>query len=265
MHLVRGEFWVYGDEHVRVCWQSLMGFGKGNLSRSEPCYALAASGRSDDAVLGKAVRQLVRAVRGGGSGGGGAESRENDGAAAAAAVVDASHAEHLHLAPYEAAYLLLDERVLRIAEHPDAVTEAQIWAVLLRLHAAEPHAWAVFLRQYAAYRAYRLAGWAPHSGCKYGADFVLYRFQRTRVRHAHAPYAVLVRREGTRVEGEWIALQNKLRLTKQVAKRLVVCEVGWDGAADAWRPWLDGVRVREVQVDRWTADNKRGKNANEGW
>ena len=232
--LVDGEFWVVQPAHVRLCWQSLMGFGKGNLSRSEPVYARVVTGRVDSGSLGKAIRGMVRAV------GGSSQARD-------------PHVEHLHLAPYEAAYLVFDERLLIVSGLEGAPA---LWEYCRGR-------WPEFLRQYAVYRAYRRAGWALHSGCKYGADFVLYRFQRARARHVHAPYTVLVRRHDEPVQRRWIALQNQLRMTKQVAKRLVYVSLDDAAVRHCERErerWLAGVQLREVLVDRWTAENKRGKN-----
>eukprot|EP00166_Cyanidium_caldarium_P000529 ctg_1206.g419 len=185
-----------------------------------------------------ATRGMVRAV------GGNSQARD-------------PHVEHLHLAPYEAAYLVFDERLLIVSGLEGAPA---LWEFCRGR-------WPEFLRQYAVYRAYRRAGWALHSGCKYGADFVLYRFQRARARHVHTPYTVLVRRHDEPVQRRWIALQNQLRMTKQVAKRLVYVSVDDTAVRHCERErerWLAGVQLHEVLVDRWTAENKRGKNEEPG-
>lgn len=233
-HLIDGEFWVNDAESIRICWQSLMGFGKGNLSRSEPLFAQVVRGQVNVSTLGKAVRSMVRS--------GALQDSKID-----------PDVEHLHLAHYEAAYLVLDERVLHVMGWDE---DNDVWNGCRRLSGE-------FAHQYAAYRAYRLAGWAPHSGCKYGADFVLYRFQSSQSRHVHAPFTVVVRSHDEPAERRWIAVQNQLRMTKQVAKKLVFIEVDSSSVRDHEddRPrWLEGVQLREMVMDRWTADNKRGKN-----
>lgn len=224
--LVGGEFWVTDPASVQLCWQSLMGFGKGNLSRSRPVYGELLRGHVDQAHLGRALRNMVR------SGYFGSGQGQTD-------------VEHLHLAPYEAAYLAFDEQFLTVAGFENSNALWSYYASSSKEH----------LRQYAAYRAYRLAGWAPHSGCKYGADFVLYRFRATQGRHTHAPYAVIVRETDEPIHQRWIAVQNQLRLTKQVAKRLVYVEVSMSTEVEVLQDrerWLETVSLHEVLVDRWT-------------
>ncbi|BAM81323.1 probable tRNA splicing endonuclease subunit Sen2 [Cyanidioschyzon merolae strain 10D] len=224
--LVGGEFWVTDPVSARLCWQSLMGFGKGNLSRSRPVYGELVRGAVDHVHLGRALRSLVRAGH-------------------FAARTDKEDVEHLHLAPFEAAYLAFDEQFLTVKGFENTQS---LWTYFVSL--PKEH-----LRQYAVYRAYRHAGWAPHSGCKYGADFVLYRFRASEGRHSHAPYAVLVRSANERIHQRWIAVQNQLRLTKQVAKRLVYVEVSMSTAMEHLQHrerWLQTVCLHEVLVDRWT-------------
>jgi tRNA-intron lyase len=224
--LVDGEFWVTDPASVRLCWQSLMGFGKGNLSRSRPVYGELLRGEIDQAHLGRALRSVVRS-------GYFSSGREQ------------ADVEHLQLAPYEAAYLVFDEHFLLVDGFD---TSEALWSYYASTSKE-------LLRQYAAYRAYRRAGWAPHSGCKYGADFVLYRFRTVQGRHSHAPYAVVVRDAGEPIHSRWIAVQNQLRLTKQVAKRLIYIEVAMSTAEDDLSDrerWLQTISLNEVLVDRWT-------------
>lgn len=221
--------WVTGTSAMASVWRVDDAYGKGNLSRSAPTYAHATDEAS---TKGKAARQLIALER----------AEENASAR--------DGAEHLQLTLVEAFHAaFVAGRLTLSTMEGTSLNEGDAWDLFAR---KLPR----FRELFAAYARYRSTGWMARSGLKYGVDWVLYRLgQRA---HAHAPYCVVIRFGGDgeekRLESSWIRTQNKLRLVKNVAKSLVITEVGFEDGfvPTSWREAVETVSIMETTCDRWT-------------
>lgn len=268
-------------------WDGTGGYGKGSLSRGGPFFALAdtAVAAASVGTKGRALRNLSSLEA--------AAATTPDGAASAAAVERAAQrraVEHLALGLPEAYHAAFEAAPPRLRIHPlvrggsgsagllpaaEPLDAAAAWATFCGRSAGG----AAFAAAYASYRFYRGSGWAPRSGAKYGVDWVLYKVGAAR--HAHASFCVVLSARGLPVGGtppvgqgeggggscepldaSWVAVQNRLRLVKNVAKTLLYTEVV-DPAAPGGRvtpagvadrdAWLARATVVELRIDRWTA------------
>lgn len=124
------------------------------------------------------------------------------------------------------------------------------------------YTWNLFCKQcdrfpltFVAYSRYRATGWLPKSGLKYGVNWVLYPFKR--YAHTHAPYCIILQfSDSTRdvlLERSWIAVQNRLRLVKNVAKTLVIARIHAEKVdfSSSISNTFSSVKVSELTVDRW--------------
>lgn len=199
--------------------------GKGNLSRSAPCY----NNVRDDTLKGRAMRQLIEL-----EGGGVLEDRAN--------------VEHIQLSLNEAYYAAFVEKRLTIFLKGVELDASRAWRAFCSR--CESFPWT-----FVAYSRYRTVGWLPRSGLKYGVDWVLYPAKTKR--HTHSPFCVVLRfgRSGqVRMDRSWIGLQNRLRLVKNVAKTLVIAEVFVDKDVDfsaSVKHAFRAVKVNELTIDRW--------------
>lgn len=232
-YVVADSVWITGAGDMAEIWDISDGYGKGNLSRSEPLYATAdGKGISKH---GRAARQLMAleksrnvSVR--------EEGREN--------------VEHLQLSFVEAFHAAFVACKLRIIGAKGEVLndELQAWRLFCTCDK-------YFARKYAAYSHYRRSGWLPRSGLKYGVDWVLYR-TGTR-HHAHAPYCVVLSLDPKPLEPNWIRLQNKLRVVKNVAKNLIAARVHLpitdQQFPESPEEAVDLVRISELTIDRWVS------------
>lgn len=209
---------------------TLSGFGKGSLSRTIPVFGTDAP----EAFRGKAARQRAKATRKREA----LETNANEVDSSepcleipfaknsvavdmcrllSSPVMDNPLEEHLQLCLWEAFYASFISKKLRILDASDSVTEwtdpNETYAYFCRLDSKFPYYLAV-------YCYYRQRGWSPHSGLKYGTDFVLY--YGTVENHIHSPFCVLVdihkddSYDNCLLDKSWISLQNRLRLVKQV-------------------------------------------------
>ncbi len=227
--------WVMNPEHMNILWTISDAYGKGNLSRSAPTYS-----SSIDTTLtkGKAARQLIALEKQESKSTGLQSSRDG--------------IEHLQLTLVEAYYATFHAKKMelftRIGEPLDDAS--RVWEIFSK---QLPQ----FAERFAAYSHYRATGWMPRSGLKYGVDWVLYPLGFEK--HSHAPYCVIVScsayQKTIRVETTWIRLQNKLRLVKNVAKTLIVAQVGFDEGFEpsGWEDAIRNLRISEITVDRWVA------------
>ncbi|GAB0489905.1 hypothetical protein MMPV_001131 [Pyropia vietnamensis] len=269
-------------------WDGTGGYGKGSLSRGGPFFALADTAVAAAAVgtKGRALRNLSFLE---------AAAAPAGGAAVVQRAAQRRAVEHLALALPEAYHAAFEADPPRLRIHPlertggggtgglvpaaAALDAATAWAIFCSRSADG----AAFAAAYAAYRFYRAAGWAPRSGAKYGVDWVLYKVGAARHAHAsfcvvlsarglpagtpsdgHTPTSTAVRKGGgcAPLDATWVAVQNRLRLVKNVAKTLLYTEVA-DPAAPGGRvvaaavadrdAWLDRAAVVELRIDRWTA------------
>ncbi|KAA8494977.1 tRNA-splicing endonuclease subunit Sen2 [Porphyridium purpureum] len=174
-------------------------------------------------------------------------------------VMEVPENEHLQLTLEEAYYAAFEARLLYIFGIEDpakAWLEEDCWAQFCSLDSNFPMA-------FAAYYKYRKAGWAPHSGLKYGADYVLYdhrHLMKTKAHHAHAPYCVrLVYRREDEADTTVLAesapsLYGTLRVTHNVVKKLVLCLVVYPVSGGHLRSASDArscISVRELMFRRF--------------
>jgi tRNA-intron lyase len=235
-HVMAGAVWVVGTDDMSVVWDVADGYGKGNLSRSEPLYAAVTSSKAV-AKSGRAARQLLAL-----------ESNKNrDPIEEQVARRDV---EHLQLTRIEAFHASFVTHRIRLVDGQTGVRLDDMLTVWRSFCAADP----LFAQTFAAYARYRRAGWMPRSGLKYGVDWVLYRAGSNR--HAHSPYCVILTHDGdAAVQSSWIRLQNKLRLVKNVAKNLIAARVRLplDDPQTPESPNLaiECVQLIELTIDRW--------------
>lgn len=232
--LVAGTVWITGQDEMDAVWDVSDGYGKGNLSRSEPVFG-AANNAKAQAKSGRAARQLLTLEKAG---------------VAEVVGADREDVEHLQMSAIEGFHASFEARRIRLVDIEGRRLDDSL-AVWRRLCADDPY----FARQYGAYVKYRRGGWMPRSGLKYGVDWVLYRAGGKR--HAHSPYCVILDFESDRIQPSWVRLQNRLRLVKNVAKNLIAAKVTMD-TGNALIPTspqvaVDSVRITELTIDRWVS------------
>lgn len=225
--------WVTGDEVIFTAWHEAGPLGKANLSRSAPAFSDAAF--TPMALRGRAMRQRL--------------SMENTNGMLNSTRADV---EHLQLSLVEAYHAAFVQRVIQIRDRNGQLLDdpLHVW----RLFCEEDCTFAVMLVAFCRYRA---AGWFPRSGLKYGVDWVLYPTSVTR-KHAHAPYCVRTRvisdHDDVPLDRTWVALQNRLRLVKNVAKTLVIANIVVNGGVEKWNTpheAFKAIKINEVTIDRW--------------
>ena len=118
------------------------------------------------------------------------------------------------------------------------------------------HADPMFPQLYVAYRALRNAGWCIRDGLKFGVDFLLYDPHSGP--EAHSSYGVLVNPpQHTCGERDWLWLQQRIRLTQQTSKALLLCSVDsptdLTGKVTPITPSsVDNLEVRTVMLSAWS-------------
>ncbi|GJQ09801.1 hypothetical protein GpartN1_g1592.t1 [Galdieria partita] len=278
--LIHKSIWITQRNNMMELGSTLSGFGKGSLSRSVPVFGTDAP----EALRGKAAKQRAKISR----------KRESMEVSVLALdpeknqqptvsssqgdflAVDISQLlssptddnlfeEHLQLCLWEAFYASFVTKQLHIFDNTHPNTELtdpdHTYAYFTRLVPLFPYYLSV-------YCYYKERGWSPHSGLKYGVDFVLY--YGLVENHVHSPFCVLVdihnedSLEGCLLEKSWISLQNRLRLVKQVAKQLLLVhvqkpkELPKETLFSCWKSCLS-LEISEMLVERWTPFNKRRK------
>ncbi|KAI0560621.1 tRNA-intron endonuclease [Gracilaria domingensis] len=223
--------WICSDSFVAAAWQRTS-CGKANLSRSAPSYnALVHSQHAN--WKGRAMRQLIQL-----------QASSND--------VDRVNVEHLQLTFVEAFYaaFVTNDIVILDTHSKQPLTDRQrVWSLFCSRSEKFP-------LMFVAYCRYRSAGWLPKSALKYGANWVLYPTKS--YTHTHAPYCVILQfsipGEEPPIALSWIALQNRLRLVKNVAKNLIITRVHAEKEVDFASSISDTfavVKVTELTIDRW--------------
>lgn len=223
--------WVCGERNMRMLWEGTGPIGKASLSRSAPSYSTPEA----DRLRGRALRQLL----------------ELEGQS-----IDSSRlgVEHLQLTLVEAYYAAFVLKKLII--HNQSCGSNSVLSSVAAWRLFCTRGGRTFAPTFVAYCRYRAAGWLPRSGLKYGADWVLY--PASTQRHTHSPFCVILRfnfsNEPCKLDRTWVALQNRLRLTKNVAKTLVIAEITCSSdvrvALDV-RNAFKNVAITELTVDRW--------------
>lgn len=227
--------WIMGQDQILAFWNLHGPCGKANLSRSAPSYN-GHEMMDVASVKGRALRQLLTI-----------EGNQQDGPRGEA---KDDNTEHLQLTLVEAFYLLFVTKclVVRDAKRASLQDAGVVWRMFSERDARFP-------KLFVAYSRYRAAGWLPRSGVKYGVDWVLYPANAKG--HAHAPYCIVLKfeeaAEKTRIDRTWTALQNRLRLSKTVAKNLVIASISVSSEKDllTYEDAFRNVRVTEITIDRW--------------
>lgn len=222
--------WISGEESMRLFWELSGPIGKGNLSRSQPCYSAPAAERGKG---GRAMRQLLEMSD---------NKNKNDGTNVHACEDEDDNDDHIHSTNYnrqnvehlqlsliEAYYAAFALETLTIVIRPPGAsftnsiighTNIESDDVSVKKLECPSKTWRLFGRRIGptfapllvAYTRYRAAGWLPRSGLKYGVDWVLYpapvpsssksktptgegpkRFPKKAYRHTHAPYCVVLK------------------------------------------------------------------------
>mmetsp|Transcript_3995 Transcript_3995/g.7008 ORF Transcript_3995/g.7008 Transcript_3995/m.7008 type:complete len:251 (-) Transcript_3995:475-1227(-) len=172
--------------------------------------------------------------------------------------------QHLQLSLYEAYYAAFDLDVhplLKIlydspdkSKNPSLHTPEVCWNKFREMDKFFP-------QKYVAYHSYRIAGWAPHSGLKFGCDFVLYdqiSLMKTESKHAHAPFCVRFEfiSESTEISilsNDLQAFIAQLRVAHSVVKRYIICQIIYpsESALNSSQEARDSVKLKEIMLKRW--------------
>ena len=125
-----------------------------------------------------------------------------------------------------------------------------------------------FPHQYAVYHHFRSKGWVVKNGCKFGADFLLYKDGPP---FYHASYSVWIRRHfknpGEGYNGEstqtldWTSLSGLNRVTESASKELLLIDMF--GSKDLIHKsttvteYFAAINLQEVLVRRWVASSEK--------
>lgn len=224
---------VYEQDHASNLYEDGC-FGKGILSRGKPCYFSATPNagtkrsrgggdiRGAADVRGQRMEFHTKAAE--------EQPQYSDLRQQRIVSVELTHRiEPLQLSLEEAFYLMdVEDRLsVHVDSHSDSLTGLQCWRAFVDVMGV------LFVYRYVAYCHYRRANWTVRSGLKYGTDFVLYH--RSGPSRFHAQYAVCLQAVsesdlsaaigGTSRFSSFRCLQALSRVTEQVAKGLVVCNV----------------------------------------
>lgn len=132
--------------------------------------------------------------------------------------------------------------------------------------AAFNKAQADFVASYVVYHHLRSRGWVPKSGLKFGVDYLAYRKGPA---YFHSSFSILVRtvdaitlrpvayRQPTR-NLTWPVITNLNRLSGQVAKEVIICNVCIPHDIDFSRPsCLHELAVQQILLRRWIPEKTR--------
>ena len=124
-----------------------------------------------------------------------------------------------------------------------------------------------FRLKYAVYHHFRSKGWVVKDGCKFGADFLLYKDGPP---FYHASYSVWIRKHSEIVNYtdtkevpnlDWTSLSGLNRVTESASKELLLIDVyepdDIDEKALTVSNYLKCIKLEEVLVRRWVASSEK--------
>ena len=124
-----------------------------------------------------------------------------------------------------------------------------------------------FRLKYAVYHHFRSKGWVVKDGCKFGADFLLYKDGPP---FYHASYSVWIRKHRKIVNYtdnkevsnlDWTSLSGLNRVTESASKELLLIDVyepdDVDEKALTVSHYLNSIKLEEVLVRRWVASSEK--------
>ena len=173
-------------------------------------------------------------------------------------------ADCLRLELYEAFFLSygLGCLIVNDCDSDNEMSIDDMWHKFSKVDTEFPH-------KYAVYHHFRSKGWVVKNGCKFGADFLLYKDGPP---FYHASYSVWIRcfarNEGKHSSNinprclDWTSLTGLNRVTESASKELMLVDV-----FEAKQPraknchtvtdYLKSVNLQEVLVRRWVASCER--------
>lgn len=151
----------------------------------------------------------------------------------------------------EAFYLHYSLECLKIFSGGNRLETDHVWKYMTRRKSTFPES-------FRAYSHLRAKNWVVRSGSQYGVDFVAYRHHPSLV---HSEYAVLVIKEGDDESKQrlraWSDVHCAVRLCGSVAKTLLALYIDKCGHGEASPSCLNGYRVEERIVARWSPERCR--------
>jgi len=132
----------------------------------------------------------------------------------------------------------------------------EMWDKFCRVDLEFPH-------KYAVYHHFRSKGWVVKDGCKFGADFLLYKDGPP---FYHASYSVCLRRhindknlasDNDIKNLDWTSLTGLNRVTESASKELLLMDVfetrNWKSKGSTVTEYMDSIKLEEILVRRWVA------------
>uniref|UniRef100_A0A023G8Z9 tRNA-intron lyase n=1 Tax=Amblyomma triste TaxID=251400 RepID=A0A023G8Z9_AMBTT len=166
--------------------------------------------------------------------------------------------ESLQLFFEEAYFLSYGLGCLIVKDGDQELDLLKLWQKMCGLHDNFP-------ARYAAYHHFRSKGWVVRSGCKFAADYLLYKDGPA---FYHASFSVVVRGvwadtleeiPDRRVQS-WPALSGLIRVNANASKTLLICYVIMPRDADFSTPHcLRSFKIQELSMRRWITSEEREK------
>merc|ERR1711894_294019 len=125
-----------------------------------------------------------------------------------------------------------------------------------------------FPHQYAVYHHFRSKGWVVKNGCKFGADYLLYKDGPP---FYHASYSVWIRQLMSNDENsanikelpklDWTSLSGLNRVTESASKELLLVDIHEPNDVkdkmNTITDYINCIRLEEVLVRRWVASSEK--------
>lgn len=121
--------------------------------------------------------------------------------------------------------------------------------------------------KYAVYHHFRSKGWVVKDGCKFGADFLLYKDGPP---FYHASYSVWIRRLTANTDNictkklpdlDWTSLSGLNRVTESASKEILIVDISEpDNLTDKTTTvseYLKNIKLEELLVRRWVASSEK--------
>lgn len=172
---------------------------------------------------------------------------------------DSDKIGYLRLELCEAFFLSYGLGCLIVNDCDDEYEEMSIdemWDKFCRVDLDFPH-------KYAVYHHFRSKGWVVKDGCKFGADFLLYKDGPP---FYHASYSVCIRRHiknkkltsDTDIKNlDWTSLAGLNRVTESASKELLLIDVfetdSWRSKGSTVTEYMENITLEEILVRRWVA------------
>ena len=136
-----------------------------------------------------------------------------------------------------------------------------MWDKFCKVHPSFP-------QKYAVYHHFRSKGWVVKNGCKFGADYLLYKDGPP---FYHASYSVWIRQLMNNDENsanikelpklDWTSLSGLNRVTESASKELLLVDIHEPNDVkdkmNTITDYINCIRLEEVLVRRWVASSEK--------